>query len=113
MENKKSTLELLIEKIETFGKTSVELYKCHAVSTSADIVSNLAAKIILSVIIILFVIMANIGAALWIGALLEETYYGFFVVAGFYLLLGIVLYFLRNELIKTPISNGIIKNFMK
>ena len=113
MENKTSTLELLLEKIEAYGKTTVELYKCHAASTTADVVSNVVSKLILCITILIFLFMVNIGAALWIGKLLNETYYGFFAVALFYLVLGIVLYLLRNELIKTPVSNRIIKSFMK
>lgn len=113
MEHRTTTLDILLEKIEAYGKTSFELYKCQAVDATAGIVSSLIAKMVIIGTIVLALFMLNIGAALWIGDLLHETYYGFFAVAGFYLVLGIVFYLLRNELIKTPISNRIIRNFLK
>lgn len=113
MENKTSTLELLLEKIEAYGKTSFELYKCQAIATSSEVISNLAAKLVFIVLIMLALFMINIGVAFWIGDLLNKTYYGFFVVALFYIIVGVVCYLLRRELIKTPISNSIIKSFLK
>ena len=113
MENHTSPLDKLIEKVEAYSKTTLELYKCNVVAASAEVVSNLAAKLVLTLILIMFVIMVNIGAALWIGELLNQPYYGFFAVALFYLLLGFILYLLRNEWIKVPISNKIIESIMK
>lgn len=113
MENNPSPVEELIGKVEDYTKTTFELYKYHAVSTSAGFLSNVAAKMILSVMAILFLILISIGASLWIGEMLPEPYYGFFAVGLFYLLCGWLIYLLRNDLLKTPISNRIIKSFLK
>lgn len=113
MENQESPIEQLIQKVEDYGKTTFELYKCTAVSESAGFISNIASKLIFTVVMILFLSLVNIGASLWIGTLLNEPYFGFFIVALFYLVAGLVIYLLRNELLKTPISNWIIKSFMK
>ncbi len=113
MENPASLVEELIDKAEAYGKTTLELYKCNVVSTSAEVFSSLIAKLVLTLIIVLFLFMVNIGAALWIGELLNQPYYGFFIVALFYLVLGSLLYLLRNEWLKAPISNKIIKSIMK
>lgn len=113
MENHASTLENLIKEVENYGKNTLELYKCNAVATTAEIFSDIFTKLILTLIIVLFLFMVNIGAALWIGELLNQPYYGFFIVALCYLVLGSLLYLLRNAWLKTPISNSIIKSIMK
>ncbi len=113
MENQESPIEQLIDKVEAYGKTTFELYKCTAISESAGFISNIASKFVVIAFIMLFLSLFNIGASLWIGSMLEEPYYGFFIVALFYLVAGLVIYLLRNDLLKTPISNKIIKSFMK
>jgi ABC-type transport system involved in cytochrome bd biosynthesis fused ATPase/permease subunit len=56
----------------------------------------------------LFALVLNIGIALWLGELLGKNYYGFFIVAVFYLLSAIVLHFFLHNWIKKPVSNLII-----
>lgn len=113
MENHESPVEQLIQKVEAYGKTTFELYKCTAISESAGVISNIASKLIFAIFMMLFLSMVNIGASLWIGTIFNEPFYGFFIVALFYLVVGLVIYLLRNDLLKTPISNRIIKSFMK
>ncbi|HLP19907.1 MAG TPA: hypothetical protein VK174_06380, partial [Chitinophagales bacterium] len=64
----------------------------------------------LSVIVMLslFALVFNIGVALWLGEVLGKSYYGFFIVAGFYLLTGVVLHFFLRSWIKKPVSDLII-----
>ena len=45
--------------------------------------------------------------------MLGKAYYGFFVVSGFYLLVAIIVYAARENLIKHPIQNSIIAHMLK
>jgi hypothetical protein len=58
-------------------------------------------------------LIVNIGLALWVGKLLGDSFYGFFIVGGFYALLAIPLHIFREQWIKYPISNSIIKELLK
>lgn len=108
MENHATLIGKLFEKAERYTMSSVELYKLKVIDKSADVISSLTARLAIILFITLFFLILNIGIALWIGELLGRTYYGFFIVAGFYALAGIVLYFFRNRWIKTPLRNSII-----
>lgn len=112
MENSTTTIEKLIEKAEIYSKTSLELCKYKAVSKSADIFSNVAAKMVIMLVVVLFLLLINVGLALWVGQELGKVYYGFFTIAFGYLCLAILLYIFREEWIKNPVSNFII-NKMK
>jgi hypothetical protein len=109
MENSTATIEKLIEKAEIYSKTTLELCKYRAVNKSADIFSNLAVKVAMALVIVMFLLLVNVGLALWVGQELGEVYYGFFVVAFGYLCLGFLLYIFRYELVRNPVSNFIIK----
>ena len=112
MENSTTTIEKLIEKAEIYSKTTLELCKYEAVYKSADIFSNLAVKLAVAIVVVLFLLLVNIGLALCVGQYLRETYLGFFVIASGYLCLAILLYVFREKWVKNPVSNFII-NKMK
>jgi hypothetical protein len=108
MEHSTTTIEKLIEKSEIYAKTTLELCKYEAVYKLADIFSNLAVKVAISIVVVMFLLFINIGLALYVGQYLGEIYYGFFVIGFCYFLLVLLLYVFRNEWIKTPVSNFII-----
>jgi hypothetical protein len=61
----------------------------------------------------MFALVLNIGVALWLGELLGKNYYGFFIVAAFYLFTGMVLHFFLHNWIKKPVSNLIITQVLQ
>jgi hypothetical protein len=113
MNNNPTPIELLFEKAENFGKTTIELTKLNVIDKSAEVVSSLATQLALAIIVAMFVLTVNVGIALWLGELLGKSYYGFFVVAGFHSFIAIFLYVFRNQWIKEPISNTIISKMLK
>lgn len=103
----------LYEKAENYAKTSLELLKLKTVCSVADGVSSLASKIAIGVVVAFFTLFLNIGISLWVGKELGEYYYGFFIMAVFYLILAIVIVKSHHKLIKTPIGNSLISSILK
>ena len=64
-------------------------------------------------VLLLFIVMGSIGVALWIGDMLGKASYGFFIVAGFYGIITLALQVFKKELLKMPLNNSIIFNFLK
>lgn len=108
METPTRSIEALVERVEQYSKSSIELYRLKAINTSADVISTLAAKLAVITFFTLFFLILNIGLVLWIGDLLGKSYYGFFIIAGFYAIVGTVLYAYRDKWIKVPVKNSII-----
>jgi len=106
-------IETLFEKAEDYSKTSLELFKLTAIDKSADVVSSLAVQFAIFMVGAVFTLVVNIGIAMWLGELLGKPYYGFFVVAIFYIVVIALLYIFRHEWIKTPVSNSIITQMTK
>lgn len=105
-------LEPLFEKVENYVKVSFELYKLKTLKKSASIGSTIVSRGIVVILISIFIVTLNIGVALWVGDLLGKSYYGFFCVAGFYALAGVIVYFFMHKSIKKRVSNFIISQLM-
>lgn len=113
MEEEKSFAQRVYEHIEEYAKTTVELYRLKAIKVIADVFSAVATGFIIWVIISFFLVFLSIGAAFYIGDLLGKWHYGFFIVAGFYALVGIIIYLLRFKCLKDRINNFIIRQIFK
>jgi len=113
MDEQSGSIESLIEKGEQYGKTTLELLKLKTLDKSADVASNLVSWLIVVIFAVLFFLILNIGVALWLGEMLGKSYYGFFVVSGFYALLALIFGIFRKQLIKEPLNNSIIEQVLE
>ncbi|HPH82006.1 MAG TPA: hypothetical protein PL185_05515 [Flavobacteriales bacterium] len=113
MEDQATIMESILEKGELYTQTNIELIRLKTIGKSAEVFSSLAGGFVIFVSVLIVLMMINIGAAIWIGSLFGVSYYGFFIVACFYLLITIIFLAFKNVLIKMPISNLIINNLYK
>jgi len=113
VEDNSKSIESLIEGITDFSKTSYELARLKAIDKSSDVASSMIPHSIVFVLFASFMLFANFGLAFWLGEILGNTYYGFFVVAGFYVITGLVLHFFFHKRIKNLIWNSIIRQVLK
>ena len=113
MNDQATSIETLFEKATDYSKTSLELIRLQAINSSALVVSSLASGFVLSIVVVFFITCLNIGLALWIGEMLGKTYYGFFVITGFYVLVAALVWAFRRPLIKEPVSHSIITKLLR
>jgi len=113
MESTSNMFESLFEKAETFGKTTYEISKLKALETTTVVASSLVARLSVVLMLSIFTLVFNIGVALYLGDLLGKSYYGFFIVAAFYLIAGIVLHFFLHKWIKKPLADLIISQALQ
>jgi len=111
-DNKTSSVESLLESFRNYLETRIDLLKLKAIDKSSGLISSIAAIVCVLLIAFIFIVLLNIGIALLLGDLLGKAYYGFFIVAAFYALIGIILYSSRDKWIKTPIINGLVKSLL-
>ena len=113
IEERKELIEDLFEKTEGYVKTTIELIKLKAVDRISETVSSVVAYVAVAIFGFFSLVLFNIAMALWIGDALGNNLYGFLIVAGFYGLLTFVVYATRKSIIKKPVSNSIISQFLK
>ncbi len=110
METPAGKIETLFEQVEEYSKTSYELSKLKAVEMFIVVVTELVSRSSVIIMLILFALVFNIGIALLMGEWIGKLYYGFFIVAGFYLVAGIVFHVFLHQWIKKPVGDVIIKS---
>ena len=112
MDKPKEIINSVIDKAEQFGKTSLELIKLKTVDKTADIASSTLSWLIIIIFGLLFFSFLNIGIALWIGSLLGKNFLGFLIVSGFYGILFLIFLAFRKTLLKKPVNDSIVENFI-
>jgi hypothetical protein len=113
MEDNAKLIESLLEKAADYGKATYELVKLKTLDKTSDAVSSFIPHTVVFILIGLFLLFFNLGLALWLGEILGKTYFGFFAVAAFYGIVGIVLHFFMHKWLKKVICNYLIKNVLK
>ncbi len=113
METPVILIETLMESAEKYGKTTFELSKLIALETITEVFTSMITRVSVVIMISMFVLVFNIGIALLLGEVFGKTYYGFFIVAIFYLIAGIIMNAYLYKWIKKPISELIIVQALK
>jgi hypothetical protein len=113
MEKTTHHIDELFSEARDYIDTKTELIRLKMADKTSDVVSSATAGIAITIAILFFFTLLNIGIALWIGEAIGNSYSGFFIVAGFYALVALVVYLCRDQWLKEPISNAIIRKLFK
>src|ERR1700744_274742 len=97
MQEEINSVEKLTKNFKAYANTRYELITLHVAQKTATIGSQSIAIILIAIFGSMFLLFINIAAAFYISALLNNNFTGFFIVAGFYLLLTIVLILCRKK----------------
>lgn len=103
----------LFETIKEYGQTNIDLVKLKAADRVTDIISSLVANLFVLLALVMFLVILNIGIALLLGELLGKNYYGFFVLAAFYLIVGLIFNSKKVKWFQTPIGDTLVKKMFK
>jgi hypothetical protein len=109
----KESIEAVFDTVGDFVDIKIDLLKLQAVSKVSEVVSSAVGSVAVMIFMLFFVILLNIALALVIGEWLGKSYYGFFALAGVYLIAGLILGSLKEKWIKVPVANSIIKKVFK
>ena len=106
-------IKSLFESAKVYGKTNFDLLKLKTIDKASEGISSAVAGIAVAVTMLMFFLILNIGIALLLGNLLGRSYYGFFALAGFYLITGLILNAMKTKWFKIPVANMLVKKFLK
>ena len=112
MDSKPTNLEELFQKLKDYADVRLDLFKLKSINKVSGFMSTVITIVILVALFSAVILCITIGLALLIGAWLGNDYYGFFIVGGIYLIVGLVIYSMRDKLIKTKVSNRLIKELI-
>jgi hypothetical protein len=113
MEDNPRLLESLVDRATEYGKISYELIKLKALDKASEVVSSVVPHSAVLILIGSFLLFLNLGIAFWLGEVLGKIYYGFFIVAAFYVLVALIIHFFMYKRLKKLIHNYVIRQLLK
>lgn len=106
-------IEGLILNLKSYANSTIEIIKLETVQQISSIITNLMSRIIIGVVFMLFAFFLSIGVSFYLSELLGSNYLGFGIVAGVYLLLGIILVIGREKLLIRPFCDKFIQEIFQ
>jgi len=110
MENLKTKTEELIDDVQDYLETFYKLTIVNVTQKITNVATLVVTIVCIFISVMFFVLFLGIGAAWWIGNLIENRAAGFFIMAGVFLLFSLLIILLR-KIIFPPIRNFIVKRF--
>jgi len=88
----------LVSSIKRYISIHITLLKLEVIEKSAKLVSLSIAVVLLLTLLMFFLLFVSLAAATWLAELLGNQALGYLCVAGFYFLVGVIIYALRRKL---------------
>lgn len=104
-----SKLDEFVTNSTDLGKTAYKLAKINAITKLTSTLASFIFTIISSVFLFLILLFVSIAIAFWLGEMFHSTPIGFLLVAGFYLVLFILLFLLKGKLILPWLRNKFVQ----
>lgn len=100
------------ENIKQYVNTNLEIVKLELTNKTSVFGAELVSSIIIGSISFMFLFILSIGVGFYFSELLNNHFYGFIIVAAFYLVLLLIVFLFRKKLIQNPLRDKIIRKFL-
>lgn len=99
----KENTQQIQEEAKAYLESTIEYYKLWGFKIIMKSTKMVVKVLLLSFFLMMFLIFGSVSAALAIGEAMESYWLGFLIVAGIYLLLILLLLFVRSKIIERQI----------
>ena len=106
-------VEEMTAHVKEYVNNRMASVKLNAAEKSSKLVANVIALAAVLIVFILFILFASIALAFAFARITGEFYWGFLIVAGIYLLLGILVWLMKEKIIQLPIMNTMLQQLFK
>jgi len=107
----KERADTLFDHVKEYLEARYNLIVLETSNKTTDLLSSLAVAVVVGVVGMFVLFFLSAAAAWAIGQALDSPALGFLLVAVFYAVLGGILYAVRNQVIKLPVLNALLKKF--
>lgn len=96
-------VERLFQHIKEYIAAQRDLLLTIAAKKGGDVIYGIVLAVVLFFLACYFLMIFSIGIAYGIGVLIGSIFWGFMIVALLYLLMAVLIWVLRDKLLRTPI----------
>ena len=101
--------ENIIRNVKEYAETRVNYLILDAQEKVVDTVADVITGAVIAIIGLFLLFFLSIGAAWYISVTTGKPFIGFFAVAGFYAVVGLLIFAFRKTLFHQPVTNNLIK----
>src|SRR6187551_483418 len=105
-------LEELIDHVKDCVNTKSQLFVLRATDKASTVTGIAVSYIIFGFLFAIIFVLLSIGAAIWLNIKMGDSFSGFFIVAGVYAVILLVLFLGRDAIIKKPVANKVISEIL-
>lgn len=109
----KQEISDLIDKTKEYVKVRADIIKLTAAEKTSKAVAAIVVGSILLICSLFALLFLSFFAGFYISEKMDNSYYGFLVVALFYIIIGLIVFFTKSGMIEKPIINKVLKSFFK
>jgi len=104
----KNVFEKLFSNCKEYVETRIDLALLNGQDRLGDIISSAISMLVVGLLAFMCFLFISLGAAFGIGKLMHNMAAGCFIVAGFYLLVGLIIWINKTKWVKTPVTNSLL-----
>ena len=105
----KDESEKVIESAFNYAEIKMRLLALKTADKTSRLATGFLTVIILILVFIFSIVLLSIGVAILISHALDSASAGFFIVAAFYIVSGVILVAMRKQILFLPLLNSIVK----
>lgn len=109
MEKVFARVEELADHIKEYVNIRIDAVKLHTAEKTSKAIAGALAFVVVIQLLALFAVFASIALAFAFAAWTGQVYWGFLIVAGIYLLLGVIIWLAKERLLRIPIMNALLR----
>jgi hypothetical protein len=102
-------VESLVERLREYVNTRIAQVKLSVAEKISKVAALVIALLMAALVFFLFLVLASIAGAIAIGQQLDNMWLGFLIMAGIILFICILIWILKDKLIRVPIMNMLVK----
>ena len=103
----------LVEIVKEYVNTRYDLTRLKLISSASDVMAAMVAFFLILVAVMFFLFFISYAVAGYLCEVTETKNGGYFIVAGFYLVVTIILMLVKEKRIHIPLENRFIRQFLK
>lgn len=107
-----SKIEIFTDDFKAYLQSTQELVQMQITERIAVLSARFISHIYIGIAITFCLLFISLSLAFYLSVLLNNTYFGFAIIAGFFMLVLIILYLGRKPLVEKPTSNNIIRKLL-
>ncbi len=111
MEDKELDVREIAGKVKDYLEVRKELAILSAVEKGSQLFSNLLTDGLVVLFGVLGIFFGSLALCFYLSEVMGNTYSGFLIVTGFYFLLAIIIYAVKDKYMEKHIINAVIKKF--